>query len=88
MFDARFIHSPMGRVRSGKGGTGPGGMFDPRGIVFGSDATLAAIDMADETAAAAVSGELNKIENNQGLKNLDGLTQSGTSERFAASVAK
>ena len=61
LFDARFIHSPAARMRSGK-------MFDPRGVVFGGDAMFAASEMADETNAAQASAEKYKIEDNQSAK--------------------
>ena len=67
LFDARFVHSPMARLRSTKGQA----IWDPRGIVSGADPMAAAEDMKDETAAAKISAEANKIENNQGLRNLD-----------------
>ena len=66
LFDARWATSPMGRSRA-DGRT----IFDPRGVVRGMDAEAWAIEMKEETAAAKDSAELYKIENNQGLKNLD-----------------
>ena len=66
IFDARWHASPMGRSRGQNGA-----MFDPRGVVSTMDALAMATDMKDETAAAAMSAETYKIENNQGLKNLD-----------------
>jgi hypothetical protein len=75
IFDARFTHSPMGRLRS----TGGGKMWDPRGVVSGADPMLAAEEMKDETAAAKRSAEIYKIENNQGLRNLDAAPEAGGS---------
>ena len=58
IFDARFVESPMGRARAGRGS------WDPRGVVFGGDALGMAAEMADETAAAAKSADKFKLQPN------------------------
>ena len=76
MFDARFYGNAMGRARGGHSM-----VWDPMGVATtvgklqkaeNVDSAAWADDMADETAAAAESAELNKFGNNTNFSSFDG----------------
>ena len=75
MFDARHVGSPMGRARGGHAME-----WDPTGVAanrgklakaINKDSAFFAADMADETAAAEKSADLNKYGNNTNFSSFD-----------------
>lgn len=71
IFDARFHHNAMGRARGGHSMTwDPTGVAAQRGKLqkaVNMDSAFFAEDMADETAAAEASADLNKYGNNTNM---------------------